>query len=77
VWVTLRGRLSVDSSIGSGAARYGKVSLTGFSLGKQPVSGWLLTIMMGPSSTHLLRWQVPPIVESIDIEEGQLVIRTR
>jgi len=33
--------------------------------------------MMGPSSTHLLRWQVPPIVESIDIEEGQLVIRTR
>ncbi len=77
VWVTLRGRLSVDSSIGSGAARYGKVSVTGFSLGKQPVSSWLLTIMMGPSSTHLLRWQVPPIVESIDVEEGQVVIRTR
>ncbi len=77
VWVTLRGRLSVDSSIGSGAARYGKVSLTDLSLGKQPVSGWLLTIMMGPSSTYLLRWQVPPIVESIDIEEGQVVIRTR
>ncbi len=77
VWVTLRGRLSVDSSIGSGSARYGKVSLTGFSLGKQPVSSWLLTLMMGPSSTYLLRWQVPPIVESIDIEEGQVVIRTR
>lgn len=77
VWVTLQGRLSVDSSIGSGAARYGKVSLTSLRLGKQPVSGWLLTIMMGPSSTYLLRWQVPPIVESIDIEEGQVVIRTR
>lgn len=77
VWVTVRGRLSVDSSIGSSAARYGKVSLTSLWLGKQPVSGWLLTIMMGPSSAYLLRWQVPSIVESIDIEEGQLVIRTR
>ncbi len=77
VWVSVRGRLSVDSGIGSGAARYGKVSLTDLTLGKQPVGSWLLTVMMGPSSTYLLRWQVPPIVESIDIQDGQLVITTR
>ena len=77
VWVTVRGRLSVESSLGGGAARYGKVSLVTLWLGKQPVSGWLLTIMMGPSSAYLLRWQVPSIVESINIEEGQLVIKTR
>ncbi len=77
VWVTLRGRLSVESGIGGGAARYGKISVTEFALGKQPVNSWLLTIMMGPSGVSLLRWQVPPNIESVDIDEGQVVIRTR
>lgn len=77
VWVTVRGRISVDSGIGVGAARYGKLSLTAFSLGRQSVSGLLLPLMMGPSSAYLLRWQVPPVVESIELEEGQAVVRTR
>src|SRR6266508_4160827 len=43
----------------------------------QPVNTWLLTFMMGPSSMYLLRWQVPSNVERVEIEDGQLVIRTR
>ncbi|HET8575528.1 MAG TPA: hypothetical protein VFO18_00405 [Methylomirabilota bacterium] len=77
VWVTVRGRISVESGLGGGAARYAKFVVSDFALGKQPVSSWLLTIMMGPSSVYLLRWQVPPNVESVDIDEGQVVIRTR
>lgn len=77
VWITLRGPISVESGVGGSAARYGKIAVTEFALGKQPVNSWLLTIMMGPSSVYLLRWQVPSNVESVEIEEGQLVIRTR
>jgi hypothetical protein len=77
IWVTLRGRISVESGVGGGAARYAKFAVSDLTLGRQPVGSWLLTIMMGPSSFYLLRWQVPPNVESVDIEEDHVVIRTR
>jgi hypothetical protein len=77
VWITLRGPITVESGIGGRAARHGKIAVTEFALGRQPVNSWLLTIMMEPSNMHLLRWQVPSNVDSVEIEEGQLVIRTR
>lgn len=77
VWITLRGPINVESGIVGSAARYGKIAVTEFALGKQPVNTWLLTLMMGPSSMYLLRWQVPSNVERVEIEDGQLVIRTR
>ncbi len=76
VWVTVRARLSVEVSAG-GASRYGSVSVTELELGRQPVSSFLLYLMMGPSGAGLFRWPVPGVVESIQIEDGQAIIRTQ
>ena len=75
VWVTVRGRISVTSGSG-GRTRYGEVTLTDFTLGKQPLGISLLYVMLGPSGAGLLRWQVPTVVESIEVDDGRLIIRT-
>jgi hypothetical protein len=33
--------------------------------------------MMGPSGAGLFRWPVPGVVDSLQIEEGHAIIRTR
>jgi hypothetical protein len=74
-WVTIRATISVES--GSGNTRYGNVNVTEFELGRQHVGSFLLYVMMGPSGAGLFHWQVPSIVDSIQIEDGQAIIRTR
>lgn len=76
VWVTVRGRISVKPGPG-GRTRYGEVTLTDFTLGKQPLSASLLYVMLGPSGAGLLRWQVPTVVEGMEVDDGRLIIRTR
>jgi hypothetical protein len=73
VWVTVCARVNVEGE----ASRYGTVSVTQFELGRQHVGSYLLYLMMGPSGGGLFRWPVPSVVDSIQIEEGQAVIRTR
>ncbi len=73
VWITVRGRISVEG----GATRYGTVTLTELILGRQPVHSYLLYVMMGPSGAGLFHWPVPAAVESVQMEEGQAIIRTR
>jgi hypothetical protein len=46
-------------------------------IGRLSVPGWLLTLMLGPRGASLLRWQVPAVVERVDIDDGRLTIRTR
>jgi hypothetical protein len=77
VWVTARGRIVLDADPGPGATRYGHFSISEFTLGKQPVSGFIVYLMMGSSGAQLLRWQVPGIVRAVDIEDGRALIRTR
>jgi len=76
VWVTVRARISVEDSAGS-ADRYGTVAVTDLELGRQRVSSFLLYVIMGPSGAGLFRWRVPAVVESIQIEEGKAIIKTR
>ena len=76
VWVTLRAQIHVDGSLGGGS-RYGTVTVTQLELGRQPVSSFLLYVMMGPSGAGLFRWPVPANVEDIQIQDGQAIIRTR
>ena len=76
VWISLRGRITIETSSG-GARRYGKVTVTRFTMGRQPVSAFLLYVTMGPSGAGLLEWPVPGVVESVQIQKGQAVIRTR
>jgi hypothetical protein len=75
VWVTVRGRIEVDTSLAG--ARHGAVSISEFELGRQPLSPFLLNVMLGPSGAGLLRWPIPAVVDSIQIESGQAIIRTR
>jgi hypothetical protein len=76
VWVSIRGTINIETSA-TGTKRYGQVTVTRFVLGRQPVSPLLLYVMMGPSGTGLLEWPVPEVVESVQIQEGHAIIRTR
>ena len=76
VWVSVRARISIDAAAGA-ATGYGTVTVTEFVLGRQPINSFLLYVMLGPSGAGLFRWPVPGVVESIRIQSGQAIIRTR
>ena len=75
VWVTLHGYVSLEPP--SGASRYGALTVTELELGRQPLGNFVLLALMGPSGGGLLRWRVPATVESVQIEDGHMIIRTR
>jgi hypothetical protein len=77
VWVTVRGAIELEPRPPRAGLRHGRLVVADFALGKQPVAAFLLYVMMGPAGGALLRWQVPAVVEAIDLESRQLVIRTR
>jgi len=77
VWVTVRGRIDIENGGAQGAKRYGNVSVTELVLGRQPINGFLLYVMMGPSGAGLFRWPVPAVVEAVQFESGEALIRTR
>lgn len=76
VWVSIRGRINIETSA-VGPKRYATVTVTRFVLGRQPLSSLLLYAILGPSGAGLLEWPVPGVVESVQIQEGQAIIRTR
>jgi len=76
VWVSVRGRISIDEPT-VGDKRRAKVTITQLTLGRQPISPFLLYATMGPSGAGLLEWPVPKVVESVQIQKGQAIIRTR
>jgi hypothetical protein len=77
VWVTVRGRFVIDHPRTKGGRGYARVEVTEFALGKQPVGRWLLWLMLGPTGSKLLRFQVPSVVDSVQIDERRAVIRTQ
>lgn len=76
VWVSIRGQISIEAPAGRGT-RYAKVTVLEFMLGRQPINTFLFYVFMGPSGGGLLHWPVPGSVESVRIEQGQAIIRTR
>lgn len=77
IWVTIKGRIAIEPGPAGATRSYGRLHLTEFDLGQQPVGTWLLSVMLGPTGGRLLRWQVPAVVRGVTIEEGRAVIRTR
>ncbi len=77
IWVTIKGRIVIEPGPAGATRSYGRVHLTEFDLGQQPVGTWLLSVMLGPTGGRLLRWQVPAVVQGVRIEEGRVVIHTR
>ena len=76
IWITARGSITVDP--GQPGLRPGKarITLTEFTLGKQPVGTWPFYIVTGPTGAGLLKWSVPGTVRDVEIDDRRLVIRT-
>lgn len=77
VWVFLKGRIHIEEAGMASTRRIGRVEISEFQLGKQPLGSWLLSLMLGRTATRLLRWPVPSAVQDVTIDEGRLIIRTR
>jgi hypothetical protein len=77
IWVTIRGRIILEPKGVRGDRTYGRIELSNFQLGKQELGGWLLSLMLGPTSQRIMRWQVPAVVQEIEVQPGKLVIATR
>ena len=76
VWVTVKGRVGVEDGV-AGASRSGSVTVTDLTLGRQPLHSLLLYAVLGPSGRGLFRWSVPGVVESLQLEDGQVIVHTR
>ncbi|MBI4635477.1 MAG: hypothetical protein HY727_03920 [Candidatus Rokubacteria bacterium] len=73
VWVHLRAHARLES--GEGQRRYIRLDVGRFSLGEQRLPAALLPFLFNPTTLRVLRWQVPPGVESVTIEPGRVVIK--
>lgn len=76
IWITARGDIALVPGEAGGKPGRARVTLTEFTLGKQPVGTWPFSIVMGPAGSRLLKWSVPGSVRSIEIEDRRIVIRT-
>jgi hypothetical protein len=77
IWITVRGYVSVQPGVPGGKPGRGRVTLTEFNLGKQPVGSWPFSVVMGPAGSDLLSWPVPGTVRDIELEDRRLVVQTR
>ena len=77
VWITLVGHVELERPAGPRRPRYAEATLLGTQVGRISVPGWLLSLMLGSRGTSLLRWQIPGVVEHLEVGEGRLTIRTR
>ena len=76
LWVTVKGQVVIEGRA-EGARNYGRVDLSDFALGRQDLGTWLVSLMMGPTSKRLLRWQVPAVVREVQIQDGKAIVLTR
>jgi len=77
VWVTVSGTIQVQRRQSRTDREYGQLQVSQFSLGNQDLGPWVLSLMLGGREKSLLRWQLPPVVDTITIEGGRMVITTR
>lgn len=77
LWVTVKGRVVVETGAAGSARAFGRVDLSEFTLGKQNLGTWLLSLMLGSTSTRVLRWQIPGIIHEVQVQDGKVVIVTR
>lgn len=76
VWVTVSGTIQVQRRRSRTEREYGRLQVSEFSLGNQDFGPWTLSLMLGGAEKALLRWQLPPAVEAITVEQGRLIITT-
>jgi hypothetical protein len=77
IWITLVGHVGLEIPAAPRRPRYAEATLLETRVGRIAVPGWLLSLMLGSRGASLLRWQVPGVVDQLEIGEGRLTIRTR
>lgn len=77
IWITLAGHVDLEPPVGPRRPRYLEATLLETRVGRISVPGWFLSLMLGSRGASLLRWQVPGIVDHLEVGEGRLTIRTR
>jgi hypothetical protein len=77
VWITLVGHLELERPAGPRRPRYAEATLLATHVGRIPMPAWLLPLTLGPRRASLLRWQVPGVVDHLEVGEGRLTLRTR
>lgn len=77
VWMTLTGTIGLEAALSPRRPRYAEAMLIDSQLGRLSIPGWLLTMMTGSRGASLLRWQVPAVVERLEVGDGKMTIRTR
>jgi hypothetical protein len=75
VWVRVRGQVKLDRDPLRPTGQ-GRLEVTEFALGTQPIGAWVLKLILGQAGRTVLRWQVPRVVEDVAIEGGRLIVRT-
>lgn len=76
VWLHLGARTSLEVAAGRAHRRYLRLDVDRLAIGRQPLPGVLLRVMLNPAVLNQLRWRVPETVEAITIENRSVVIRT-
>jgi hypothetical protein len=77
VWVSVRGVVEMPRGQLRSERQYGRLRIIEFGLGGQDLGAWVLWLMLGPEvNRHLFQWPVPPVVETIAVDQGRVVIGT-
>jgi len=77
IWITLVGRVELEPPVAPRRPRYAEAILLESRVGRISAPGWLLSLILGPRGASLLRWQVPGVVDHLEVGEGRLTIRMR
>jgi hypothetical protein len=75
VWIQVRGELRLERDRARGR-QHGRLRVSNFLLGTQPISPWVFRAILGWTSEGVLRWPVPAVVHDLEVRDGRLVVRT-
>jgi hypothetical protein len=73
VQLRVRGHVDVEDT----ASRHLRLDVEALTIGRQPVPTPALRLLVDPAAVGLLRWRLPDHVETVAVEPGRVVIRTR
>jgi hypothetical protein len=76
VWLHLGARASLEVGAAPGQRHYLRLDVERLALGRQPLPGVLLPLVLNPAILSQLRWRIPDTVEAITVEPRMVVIRT-
>ena len=76
VWLSLRARVTLESSEARPDRRYLRLDVDRLWLGRLPLPGVFVRVLLDPTALRLLRWRMPDAIEGLRVEPGRLVIQT-